>query len=78
MNSREFLSKPGVAVVSVSLETAEIFGEIRNRLRATGTMIPLNDIWIAAHAIENGSKLVAFDSHFEQIVGLRLWERLER
>lgn len=74
---KEFLSKPGVSVVGVSLETAEIFGEIKNRLRANGTMIPLNDIWISAHAIETGSKLVTYDAHFRQIAGLRLWERLE-
>ena len=37
-------------------------------------MIPLNDIWIAAHAIETGAKLVTYDKHFRHIAGLRLWD----
>lgn len=37
-------------------------------------LIPTNDIWIAAQAIETGSILVSFDRHFSNIVGLRLWE----
>lgn len=72
---KQFLSKPGVQIIEVSLETAEIFGEIKNTLRANGTMIPLNDIWIAAHTIETGSKLVTFDLHFRNIAGLRVWEQ---
>lgn len=73
---KQFLSKPGVQIIEVSMETAEIFGEIKNTLRTNGTMIPLNDIWIAAHAIETGSKLITFDVHFQHIAGLRVWERI--
>lgn len=73
---KQFLSKPGVKVIDVSLETAEIFGEIKNTLRANGKKIPVNDIWIAAHAIETGSKLITFDTHFRQIAGLRVWEQI--
>jgi predicted nucleic acid-binding protein len=43
--------------------------------RATLAEVPLtglstNDIWIAAAALENGGRLVAYDSHFENVPGL--------
>jgi predicted nucleic acid-binding protein len=30
----------------------------------------INDIWIAATALENGGRVVAYDSHFEVVPGL--------
>jgi tRNA(fMet)-specific endonuclease VapC len=73
---KSFLSKDGVKVINVTIETSEIFGEIKTSLSNLGKMIPLNDIWIAAHTIECGAKLITYDSHFKQIAGLRLWEEL--
>jgi len=74
---KSFLSKDGIKIINVTIETSEIFGEIKASLRHSGKMIPLNDIWIAAHSIETGSKLLTYDSHFKQIAGLRLWEELK-
>ncbi len=74
---KSFLNKDGIKIIAVTIETSEIFGEIKNCLSKKGKMIPLNDIWIAAHAIETGSKLLTFDTHFRNIDGLRLWEELE-
>jgi tRNA(fMet)-specific endonuclease VapC len=68
-----FLEKETVSVVPVSLETAEIFGSIKRKLREAGTPIPINDVWLAAHAFETGAKLVTFDSHFKAVQGLRIW-----
>jgi tRNA(fMet)-specific endonuclease VapC len=39
-------------------------------LKRQGTPIPTNDIWIAATALENGGRIVAYDSHFEAVPGL--------
>ncbi len=64
---KRFLRKEVVALINVTLETAEIFSEIKAELHAKGKMIPPNDIWIAAHGIETGSKLITFDSHFKEI-----------
>jgi len=75
---KSFLIKDGIKIINVSIETAEIFGEIKAELSNRGKMIPLNDIWIAAHTIETGSKLITFDSHFRQIPGLRIWEELKQ
>ncbi len=71
-----FLTKDGVKIIDVTIETSEIFGEIKAELSNKGKMIPLNDIWIAAHAIETGAKLISYDTHFKNIAGLRLWEEL--
>jgi len=74
---KSFLNKDGIKIINVTIETAEIFGELKAELRNKGKMIPLNDIWIAAHTIETGSKLITFDSHFKEINGLRIWEELK-
>lgn len=74
---KSFLSKDGVEVIDVTVETAEIFGETKAGLSKKGKMIPLNDIWIAAHSIETGSKLITYDKHFKNISGLRIWEELK-
>lgn len=69
----DFLSKSSVRLIDATRETAEIFSEIKNKLRLTGTPVPINDIWIAAHVIETGSVLITFDKHFIKIAGLRIW-----
>jgi len=68
-----FLGKSNIQIVGITLETAEIFGEIQNELKSRGKPIPINDVWIAAQAIEAGAKLVTFDAHFQNVTGLRLW-----
>ncbi len=73
-----FLKRPTVRVLAATKETAEVFAEIKNTLKRAGTPLPLNDVWIAAHAVETGSVVVTFDSHFRQIPGLRLWEHMPR
>ena len=55
-------------------ETADVFGMVKSRLKAAGTPLPINDVWIAAHAIETGSIVVTFDRHFSKVPGLRLWD----
>jgi tRNA(fMet)-specific endonuclease VapC len=69
-----FLSRPTVRILAATRETAEVFAEIKHTLRQAGTPLPINDVWIAAHALETGSVLVTFDSHFNRVNGLRLWD----
>jgi tRNA(fMet)-specific endonuclease VapC len=71
-----FLLKPTVDVLEATIETADIFGLIMASLRKSGTPVPINDVWIAAHSLETGSVLVTYDDHFGQIPGLRLWDEL--
>jgi tRNA(fMet)-specific endonuclease VapC len=73
---QEFLTRPPVRIVNATDSTAEVFGEIKARLRQKGTPLPINDVWIAAHALETGATLISFDRHFKIIPGVRLWEPL--
>lgn len=68
-----FLQKSNVRVLNVTAETGEVFGQIKNELQKAGTPIPLNDVWLAAQAMETGSVIVSFDAHFDQVSGLRRW-----
>lgn len=72
----QFLAKPGVAVLEATQETAEYFGMIKAALRKAGRPIPLNDVWIAAHALETASVLVTYDTHFIAVPGLRTWDEV--
>lgn len=71
-----FVRRPTVRILPATRETAEVFAEIKHSLKRAGTPVPLNDVWIAAHALETGSVLATFDAHFEKIAGLRLWDLL--
>jgi len=73
---KRFLLKPSVKILNATLETAEVFGSIKNTLRRAGTPLPINDVWIAAHGVETGSTIGTYDTHFKQVPGLRLWDQL--
>ena len=60
-------------ILLASEDTAEMFGTVKDALRRQGTPLPINDVWIAAHALEAGATLVSFDRHFERVPGLRRW-----
>jgi tRNA(fMet)-specific endonuclease VapC len=49
-----FLDSPRVAVHAIDVETADFCATILDNLRAAGTPIPTNDIWIAAVSFQNG------------------------
>ena len=69
-----FMEKPGVEVLDATRETADVFGLAKHSLKNAGTPIPINDVWIAAQALETGSILVTYDAHFQVVPGLRIWE----
>jgi tRNA(fMet)-specific endonuclease VapC len=70
---RTFLKKPTVTILNASNETAEVFGMVKTSLKQAGTPIPINDVWIASHALEFGAVVVTYDKHFAMVPGLRLW-----
>ena len=65
-----FRDQPGVHIVPTTDNIAERYGVIVKELREQGTPIPTNDIWIAAAVLETGSRLVAYDAHFERVPGI--------
>jgi tRNA(fMet)-specific endonuclease VapC len=68
---RKFLGGAKTRILEGTEATSEHFGSLKAHLKRVGNPIPINDIWIAAHALETGSMLVTFDSHFEHVPGLR-------
>ncbi len=68
----QFLSSPRVEICSLTEQTAILYAEIFGTLQRKGTPIPLNDVWIAASAMEQGAILLSADTHFSRIDGLLL------
>ena len=58
------------SVISSSQDISTMYGQIRADLRRAGTLIPLNDIWIAATALAIGASLVTHDNHFQHVKNL--------
>lgn len=54
-------------VLECDADTARFYGEIKSFLKANGTPIPENDIWIAAIAKQHQLVLVTRDKHFNNI-----------
>jgi len=71
-----FLFKPSVKILNATAETAEVFGAVKQDLKKARTPLPINDVWIAAHALETGSILVTYDGHFKNIAGIRHWDKV--
>ena len=66
----DFLAEPFVTVVPVTADVARRYGEVHAALRRAGTPIPINDVWIAAAALDAGATVLTFDADFERIPGL--------
>ena len=70
----DFLDAPPVFLANVSTTTSLYYSKIYKALKDSGRMIPQNDIWIAASAIEKGYVLATHDEHFSLVPMLRLAE----
>ncbi len=60
-------------VVDCTRETARRYGAIYADLQRRGQMIPINDIWIAAAALQHGVPVATHDTgHFGRVPGLNV------
>ncbi|MGH8017939.1 MAG: PIN domain-containing protein [Opitutaceae bacterium] len=59
-----------VAVLNPDPSTAMKYAEIATMLERTGALIPENDMWIAAVALECDMPLATIDEHFQRVPGL--------
>lgn len=66
----DFLREPYVRVLEMTADVAVIYGRLFAALRAAGTPVPVNDIWIAAATIGCGGHLVTSDADFARFEGL--------
>jgi tRNA(fMet)-specific endonuclease VapC len=57
-------------VLACDVDTSRQYGVIKESLRTKGKMIPENDIWIAATALQHGLTLVTRDAHFNEVDAL--------
>jgi tRNA(fMet)-specific endonuclease VapC len=57
-------------VLTVDPSTADVYGQIKDNLRAKGRPIPENDTWIAALALQYSLTLVTRDRHFAHVDNL--------
>jgi len=62
---QRFLANPVVEVLVVDEEVSRHYAEIVTDLRAAGTPLPTNDIWIAATAARSGALVLTYDRHFQ-------------
>jgi tRNA(fMet)-specific endonuclease VapC len=62
-----FLDRPRVDVLRCDEETAIRYAELKLQLKRQGTPIPINDVWIAALALQHQATLFTRDSDFERI-----------
>lgn len=62
-------------VLVCDAETAQIYGDLKNKLRLKGRPLPENDIWIAALTLQHNLILVTRDAHFQEIetIQTRAW-----
>lgn len=58
-------------VLEVGEETARHYALIRAELKAAGTPIPANALWIAALCREHESSIASRDEHFDAVKGLQ-------
>jgi tRNA(fMet)-specific endonuclease VapC len=68
----ELLRRQGVGVLLLNAETPQYYAKTWQSLRAKGTPIPTNDIWIAAQALQHDLILDTRDRHFLHVPGLKL------
>lgn len=69
-NEREleaFLRHPLVDVLPVDEAVAAVWSELVVALRAAGTPLPTNDVWVAAIAVNSGAPVLTYDAHFDRV-----------
>ncbi len=64
---RRLLQKAGVHLLLADDQTTFHYASVFRQLRAQGTPIPTNDIWIAALVLEHNLILHARDEHFDHV-----------
>ena len=61
-----FLDRNNVRFRAADYLVAVRYGFIAQQLRRKGTPLPINDVWIAATALEEGASIVSYDRHFDE------------
>lgn len=62
-----FLASSRVSVLYPDEQTTHAYAGLFAQLRAQGTPIPTNDLWIAALVVQHDLQLCSRDAHFENL-----------
>ena len=62
-----FLNRSRVSMVFPDEDTTHHYARLFKQLRAQGTPIPTNDIWVAALVLQHDLMLYSRDEHFERL-----------
>ena len=68
----QFLNVQNVSILPCDEHTAHFYAHLKYQLKKKGTPIPINDVWIAALAIQHELPLFTYDSDFLTIPQLAL------
>ncbi len=68
----ELLTERVGLILTIDAAIADRFGQIDAHLRARGSLIPHNDIWIAATALVHDLVLVSEDAHFARVPEMKV------
>jgi predicted nucleic acid-binding protein len=69
---QQFLGKPGVETLYADHGTIHVYASLYRQLRAQGTPIPTNDLWIASLVAQHNLALYTRDGHFDHLAQLTL------
>ena len=68
----ELIKSPRTRALIIDPQTASRYAQVYEFLRQTGRLIPTNDIWIVASAMQFGLRVVTTDKHFERVPQITL------
>jgi len=68
---RRFLQSPRVSILLADEGTTHLYAALFAQLRAAGTPIPTNDLWIAALVLQHDLELCTRDKHFDVLPQVR-------
>ncbi|MEW6200580.1 MAG: PIN domain-containing protein [bacterium] len=74
-NLESFLSRKDVMVINCTREVAKKFAEIKIVLQSKGSLIPVNDLWIAACCLAYKKQIATRDEHFLKVpdLAVEMW-----
>lgn len=59
------------SILTLDEATAHHYAFLYNNLKKKGQMIPINDIWIAALALQHDLPILSEDRHFDRIANIK-------
>ncbi|MBI3555439.1 MAG: type II toxin-antitoxin system VapC family toxin [Deltaproteobacteria bacterium] len=62
-----FLDSPRVRILECDEQTSHFYSQLKLQLKTQGTPIPINDVWIAALALQHGMTLLTYDRDFNHV-----------